>query len=154
MAIRLRASPTDSLHYFFEQSVSACQLFPCEISKREEVIAASCPHLIGHLLVADYLITNPHCHIIRHANLPLDHHSQHFDCYDAHFFRPVGTFPDLDELNRKGRVNVLCFNNSNNTLYGFFCQFFVKESVEKVSVKASWWLEVIENAVEQYEGSS
>lgn len=154
MVIRLRAGPADCLYDFLEQRVSACQLFPCKISKRKEVITSSSSHLIRQLLVADYLITYPHCHIIRHTYFPLDHHSQHFNSDDTNFLRPVGSFPYLDELYGEGWVDVLGFNNSDNTLYGFFCQFFIEESVEKVSVKTSWRLEEIENAVEQYEGSS
>lgn len=148
MSVGLRAGPADSLHYLLEQSVSVCQLFACKISKREEVITTRSPHLIGHLLIADDLFADPNSHIISHANLPLHHHGQHLNRDDAHFLRPVGPLPDLDELNRKGRIDVLGFNNCNNALNGLFCQLFVEESVEEVGVETSWWLEVVEDAVE------
>ena len=154
MAVRLRAGPADSLDDFLEQSISARQLLACKVSKREEVVAASSPHLVGHLLIADDLLADPHSHVIGHADLPLHHHGQHFNSDDAHFLGPVGALPDLDELDGEGRVDVLRFNNRNNALYGLFRQLVVEEGVEKVGVKTGWWLEVIEDAVEQYESSS
>lgn len=148
MSIGLRAGPADSLHYFLEQSISTGQLLACKVSKREKVITTRSPHLIGHLLISDYLFADPNSHIISHANLPLHHHSQHLNRDDAHFLRPVGPLPDLDELNRKGRIDVLGFNNSNNTLNGLFCQLFVEESVEEVGVETGRGFEVVEDAVE------
>ena len=154
MAVRFRAGPADSLDDFLEQSISARQLLACKVSKREEVVAASSPHLVGNLLIADDLLADPHRHVIGHADLPLHHHGQHFNSDDAHFLGPVGALPDLDELDGEGRVDVLRFNNRNNALYGLFRQLVVEEGVEKVGVKTGWRLEVIEDAVEQYESSS
>ena len=59
----------------------------------------------------------------------------------------------MDEFDCKGSVNVLTFSNADNAFHGLLCQVRGFEGVQQVGVELFGSFEMVENAVDEHEGS-